>query len=211
MTERWEYGGAYKRHDMSGEIRLPGGSVVEACDIAERLPSFMLGADTIFTDPPWNTGNLKSFYTKAGGPPCPMDFDEFSRVLWSRLDEIAPATVFMEMGKRFLGEHLAAAKARFGSVTFYNSTYYRRQGNKCYVIHATNTTPKRYKELEDMDEAAAIEWVCMRHDYDCIGDPCRGRGLVGRHAFLAGRRFVGTELNPKRLAVLVDFVRRASS
>jgi len=31
---------------------------------------------------------------------------------------------------------------------------------------------------------------------------------AGRHAFLNGKRFVGVELNPKRLAVLVDFIHK---
>ncbi len=33
-----------------------------------------------------------------------------------------------------------------------------------------------------------------------------GRGLVGRYAAKAGRKAVGTELNPKRLAVLLKAV-----
>jgi hypothetical protein len=33
-----------------------------------------------------------------------------------------------------------------------------------------------------------------------------GMGLVGKYAYLAGKSFVGTELNKKRLAVLVDFI-----
>ena len=65
---------------------------------------------------------------------------------------------------------------------------------------------RRYKELEDRDEAEIIAWLCEHHAYDCIGDLCMGRGLVGKHAFLNGKRFVGIELNPKRLAVLVDFI-----
>lgn len=37
-------------------------------------------------------------------------------------------------------------------------------------------------------------------------DLCMGRGLVGYHAWKARRRFVGTELNPRRLACLLDRV-----
>ena len=33
-----------------------------------------------------------------------------------------------------------------------------------------------------------------------------GQGLVGWYANQAGKRFVGTELNPKRLAVLVESI-----
>ena len=37
-----------------------------------------------------------------------------------------------------------------------------------------------------------------------IGDLCMGRGLVGVNAYKNGKRFVGTELNHKRLAVLLE-------
>lgn len=206
MPHDWDYGGAWRRVDMSGTIHLPHGSMVEVCDWTERLPEFMREADTLCVDPPWNAGNVRSFYTKAGIETEPLDFERFSRTLWDRIMEIEPETLFLEMGKQFLGLHLELSRAAFRSVTFYNSTYFRRRENKCYIIHATNGKPRRHKELEDLDEAAAIAWICANHGYACIGDLCMGRGLVGRHAYLAGRRFVGTELNPKRLAVLVEFI-----
>jgi DNA modification methylase len=35
-----------------------------------------------------------------------------------------------------------------------------------------------------------------------------GRGTVGHNAFRNKRRFVGTELNPKRLAVLINKIHK---
>lgn len=204
---RWEYGGAYLRHEMGGEIELPNRSVVKACDLTADLPAFMKEADTLFLDPPWSNGNLKSFYTKAGFRTA-IQFGEFTKHLFSRVDEIGPCTLFVEIGKAALANYLNLTEARYRYVTFYNSTYYHKRGNKCYVIHGTNDRERRrYPELEDLDEEAIIEWVCRNHPYQCIGDLCMGRGLVGRYAYSNGKRFVGTELNPKRLAVLVDFIR----
>ena len=164
-------------------------------------------SDTLFIDPPWNLGNVKSFYTKANLPYHGMTFMDFMAVLWNRIDAIAPKTLFLEMGKEHLAQCLISAEARYPCVTFYNSTYFRKQKNKCYVIHATHDHQrKRYHNLEDLDEESIISWICQHHNYQCIGDLCMGRGLVGRHAFLNLRRFVGIELNPKRLAVLVEFI-----
>lgn len=203
----WEYGGAYRKYDMDGIVELPNESRVMACDWLEELPDFMLAADTLFIDPPWNIGNANSFYTKAERPPLHIDFPTFSETLLGRVDEIDPQFLFIEMGKQYLSWYLEACKARYKYVTFYNSTYYHRQANKCYVIHATDEyRSRRYGELEDMDEEDIIAWLCSHHQYDCIGDLCMGRGLVGKHAFLNGKRFVGTELNRKRLAVLVEFI-----
>lgn len=204
----WDYGGLHRKHDMTGVIELPHGSRVQVCDWTVEMPAFMREADTLFVDPPWNIGNVNTFYTKADRAHVGFDFLAFSQLLWQRIGEIAPRFLFLEMGKEYLGWHLEEARRHYRYVTFYNSTYYRKRENKCYVIHATNDSKRRrYKELEDADEASIIEWLCTNHEYDCIGDLCMGRGLVGRHAFLSGRRFVGTELNLKRLAVLVDFIR----
>lgn len=199
----WEYGGAYRGLDMTGEIPLPNGSLVQVCDWLNGMPAFMRAADTVFVDPPWNIGNVKSFYTKAAKEHIILDFLEFSKVLFQRIDEISPRHLFIEMGKQYLGWYLESCRSRYRRVTFYNSTYFQKSTNKCYVIHASGECGRRYKTLEDLDEAKIIEWLCANHDYKCIGDLCMGRGLVGLHAYRNKKRFVGTELNHKRLAVLV--------
>jgi hypothetical protein len=211
-VSQWDYGGIHRAYDMSGIIEMPNNSRVMVCDWMKELPDFMLEADTIFVDPPWNEGNAKTFYTKADQlPPLYFNFVKFSETLFERIGEIGPKFLFIEMGKEWLGRYLEECRLRYRYVTFYNSTYYKKRENKCYVIHATNDAKRRrYKALEDMDEAAIIEWLCANHQYECIGDLCMGRGLVGKHAFLNGKRFVGTELNPKRLAVLVDFITQKS-
>ena len=207
MATNWEYGGIYHQYDMEGEIRLPNESTVQVCDWTKALPDFMKQADTLFIDPPWNKGNMNTFYYKADMPHLDWGFLDFSQKLFERVDEISPRHLFVEMGKEYLHWYIVECKKRYTYVTFYNSTYYKKKQNKCYVIHATNDPKRRrYKELEDMDENDIIRWICTHHDYRCIGDLCMGRGLVGRYAYQNGKTFVGTELNKKRLAVLVDFI-----
>lgn len=207
----WEYGGTYKKYDMTGIIELPYQSKVQVCDWTVTMPEFMKEADTLFIDPPWNIGNVKTFYTKAEQEHPTIDFLQFTETLFKRIDEISPEFLFIEIGKQYLAEYISECKERYRCITFYNSTYFNNVDNKCYVIHATNDrSRKRYKELEDLDEAKIIAWLCRHHDYRCIGDLCMGQGLVGKHAFMNGKRFVGTELNPKRLAKLVDFIKGKS-
>ena len=206
-NSNWEYKGIYKNYNMEGIIELPNQSKVAVCDWIQKMPDFMLEADTLFIDPPWNIGNVNTFYTKADKPHVGFDFRVFTKFLWDRIIQISPAHLFIEMGKEHLGIYLEKCQKNYKYVTFYNSTYYHKRENKCYVIHATNTAKnRRYKELEDMDEHDIIKWLCANHKYACIGDLCMGRGLVGQYAYLNGKKFVGTELNPKRLAVLVDFI-----
>jgi hypothetical protein len=204
----WEYGGAYLRHDMRGPIALPNASMVEVCDLTAGLPAFMLEADTLFIDPPCSTGNLRSFHTKAGLP-LNYSFAAFEASLFGCIDQIAPKHLFLELFASNRDAFLARTRHRYPSVRIYDSHYYRKQANRCWIVHASATPCDL--PLAGLDEADAIAWVCRHHEYDTIGDMCMGRGLVGRHAYLAGRRFVGTELNPRRLAVLVDFIRTTES
>lgn len=208
----WEYKGIYKKYNMEGVIELPNNSKVQACDWIEELPSFMKEADTIFVDPPWNIGNTNTFYYKADKKHIELNFIQFSEILLQRIKEISPSFLFIEMGKEYLSWYIEACKKQYKYVTFYNSTYYHKRTNKCYVIHATNEYKKRrYKELEDLDEEDIIKLICANHGYNCIGDLCMGTGLVGKHAYLNGKQFVGTELNKKRLAILVDFITKTEN
>lgn len=204
---KWEYGKTYEKHDMTGIIELPNNSQVQVCDWLKDLPAFMYRADTLFIDPPWNVGNVNTFYTKAEMAYPQVDFIEFSKTLIQRVADINPSTVFIEMGKEYLGWWLNALQSQYKYITFYNSIYYKKRENKCYVIHATNDYKnRRYKDLEDLDEADIIEWIAANHQYEVIGDLCMGTGLVGRRAYDNGKSFVGTELNLKRLALLVDYI-----
>lgn len=200
---KWDYGGAYLRHPVQGKrVVFTDGSMAQEHDIFAPLPGFMGQADLIFVDPPWNIGNLRSFYTKAGRTMDVDWFDFFYKTLFKRIMGINPHTCYVEVGKEFLGEFLLEMKKGFRSVTFFNSYYYRRKENKCYVVRGS--TKRKKLGLDDMDEAEIISWVCSNEDYNCIGDLCMGRGLVGLSAFAAGKKFAGTELNHKRLSVMVE-------
>ena len=205
---KWDYGGAWRNHDMTGEIHLAQG-VVKVQDIVKGMPDFMRQADMLFIDPPCSQGNLKSFYTKADQS-LPFGYDEFDLALWRCIDNIQPRQLFVETFKSNHTRILAAMQQRYPSVLVYDSHYYNRANNRCWIVHGFTGTPQ-HLPISGMDEAKVIEWLCHNVDAECVGDLCMGRGLVGWHAYQAGRRFVGTELNPKRLAVLVDRIRTAEA
>ena len=73
----WNYGDAYKRHPVKDTVVFDNGSVLKVHDIFDPLPEFMRQADLIFVDPPWNLGNLNTFYTKAERNDYQSDFDRF--------------------------------------------------------------------------------------------------------------------------------------
>lgn len=200
---KWDYGGSYLRHPIEGKtVLFSDGSVVKDHNIFDPLPSFMKYADLIFVDPPWNLGNLNTFYTKAERQDYHDSFEVFYKRLFECIREIKPATCYVEVGKEYLSEFIQEMKKIYKQVTFYNSTYYHKKGNLCYVIRGGSKRKKL--PLDYMDEEDIIAWICENEDYKCIGDLCMGRGLVGANAFRNNKRFVGTELNHKRLSVMVE-------
>lgn len=204
MASKWNYGDAYLRHPI-GDNQLAvfeDGSILKVHNIFDQLPEFMLAADLIFVDPPWNLGNLNSFYTKAERDDYQDNFTVFYRRVFECIAQISPKTCYVEVGKEYLCGFMQEMKNLYKHVTFYNSSYYHKKENICYVIRGG--AKKKKLPLDYMDEENIIEWICENEDYSCIGDLCMGLGLVGINAHKNGKSFVGTELNHKRLSVLLE-------
>lgn len=199
MSE-WNYGDAYLQYPIEkGIAQFKNGSMLQTHTIFNPLPSFMLKADALFIDPPWNKGNMTSFYTKAQLPPPAFTYSDFYNRLFECIQQISPHVCYVEIGKDHLADFIIQMRRLYHSVTFYNSTYYHKSSNLCYVVRGTHQG--RPPKLDGMDEEDIISWVCSHEKYSCIGDLCMGRGLVAVNAFKSAKKFVGTELNHKRLSV----------
>lgn len=199
---KWEYGGAYKKYPIPEEgYTFKDGSKVKVHDIFNPLPEFIKEADCIFVDPPWNQTNMTTFYTKAEKV-NPFKFEAFYNRLFECIEEIKPNLCFVEIGKEYLADFIIKMRKIYKYVTFYNSKYYNQNDRLCYVVQGSNK--KINYKLDGMDEEKIILWICKNIDYECIGDLCMGRGLVGFYSHQNGKKFVGTELNSKRLSVLVE-------
>jgi hypothetical protein len=206
---KYNYGDAYLRHPCErGIVEFSDGSKLMTHDIFNDLPAFMLDADVVFTDSPWNAGNMKAFYTKAEIAQRHDSFTLFYERLFQCIGDVSPRVCYTEIGKEYLAEYITQMRRLFKRVTFFNSTYYHRDQNLCYVVRGTNGGALRPK-LDGVDEEDTIAWVCENEDYQCIGDFCMGQGLVAVGAAKAGKRFVGTELNHKRLSVTIERVLKA--
>ena len=202
MTE-WNYGDAYLRHPiMENQLAVSSdGSMLKPHNIFDPLPEFMKSADLMFVDPPWNLGNLNTFYTKAERDDKQDSFEKFYNRLFACICIIDPKICYIEVGKEYLCEFMQKMKSQFRQVTFYNNTYYHKKNNLCYIIRGSSKRKKL--PLDNIDEENAIEWICQNEDYECIADLCMGLGLVALNAFKTGKKFIGTELNHKRLSATI--------
>jgi hypothetical protein len=201
----YNYGDAYLRYPIGTEPYVfKDGSIVQVHDIFDPMPEFMKSADLVFVDPPWNRGNLNTFYMKAEKNERVDSFERFFKRLFECTGMIEPHTCYVEVGKEYLANFIMEMRKLYRYVTFYNSTYYHNKKNLCYVVRGSQKHKK--PALDGTDEEDIIEWICANENYDIIGDLCMGRGLVGLNAHQNGKRFVGTELNHKRLSVLIEKV-----
>ena len=206
--KKWNYNDVYKKYDMNGTINI-GKGTVKVHDIFNGLPEFMKEADCVFCDPPCSRGNLSTFYTKAELENS-HDYQSFQNKFFECTDEIKPKDLFIEVFKSNKESFIADCRKRYKYVDIYESTYYFKENNICWIIHAHNYELKKLLPINNMDEEKIIEWITQNINYKCIGDFCMGRGLVGYYANKAGKSFVGTELNKKRLAILLDMINNNS-
>jgi hypothetical protein len=205
MSERikaaWRYDGSVDRFPLKpGQLWACGLGRVMVNDLYDGLPDFMTEADCVFVDPPYNAALENGFRSKANLARNPHGFDKFLHALFARIDRIAPATCYVEIGKQHVQEVTGELRARFAFVDTYPATYYKR--NPCFVVRGgAEPSPADYSGLDEQD---IIVQICQRERYATIADLCMGRGAVGIAAYQAGRPFCGVELNPARLAVLVN-------
>jgi hypothetical protein len=204
-NDKWRYGDAWEKFPIrEGEVwGIPEmGCRVAVHNIYDPLPAFMQRADLVFVDPPWNLGNLNTFYTKAGRLDYRPAFSEFADVLFQRIAEIGPRACYIEIGRQGVVDFVFRLQRLYPVVQQWAVTYYRK--HPTWIIRG-GAMPTRLA-LAGLDEATCIKIIARCEEYECIGDLCMGRGLVGLAAYATGKPFVGTELNARRLACLIATV-----
>ena len=198
----WEYGGVYKNYDMTGIIKTGMGRVM-VHDIYEECPEFLKEADCLFCDPPCSVGNLKTFYTKADRTDYKETYEPFMDRFFKYVDEIQPKIMYVEVFASNKNAFIKECEKRFKYVTVDDSYYYHNKKNRCWIIRCGHEEEAPGPD-NMIDEETYIRWICKNVDYKCIADPCIGRGLVGINSHKNEKKFVGTELNKKRLAILLQ-------
>lgn len=206
---QYRYGNAWEEFPIkAGEVwGIPeNGSRVAVHNIFDPLPRFMLSADMLFIDPPWNQGNLNAFYTKAGRADY-QEWEDFEDALVRRILEVDPAICYIEMGNQFVEQWRARLAQLYPVVQHWPVVYYRS--------HPTNILrggpAPTAQDFTGLDEARVIQLVARLEQYNVLGDLCMGQGLVGLAAYKAGQPFVGTELNQRRLANLLQKLARCGA
>lgn len=197
----WKYGDAWERFPIQeGEIwGVPGRGAVAVHNLFAPLPEWVK-PDLLFADPPWNLGNVNSFYTKAGRTDYLDSFGQFTDAFFRRLAEIDPKTVYIEIGNQNVNDYHDRLRKLYPFTQRWQVVYYRK--HPTWIIRGSKQSEIIF-DFTGMDEADCINTVAQIETYNTMGDICMGRGLVGLASYKAGKPFVGTELNKRRLACLL--------
>jgi hypothetical protein len=149
----------------------------------------------VYSDPPWNQGNLASFHTKAGLPrPEHTWLDVYRRII----ELAAGAPCFMEGGRQ-QAPHIADICLGEPFYVMWPITYYRKHPAVLHYCGPPLDPMVDLAGLDDDDTPGRVMAAYPPWEADVL-DPCAGRGTTSRAAQAAGWPSVNIELHPRRIS-----------
>lgn len=199
----YKYNGAVNRVEIEEGRRYEiAGGIIFTHDLFKPIPDEFRKADYIVIDPPWEQGNLSTFYTKAEKLEKPQ-FTPFLDRVFEIIRELDVDSCYMEFGKRNLEMAVERMKEIFPNVTVKETCYYNKY--PCFMICGEDNPITLEEGIKD--ELLLIDEIIGKKEGTVL-DFCFGRGCVGRSAISHGRKFIGTELNINRLAVFKEWAEK---
>jgi hypothetical protein len=196
-----------------GDIWHAGPHVLVCGDLeaghGEKVAHLVDLVDLTYCDPPWSAAIATGFRTSAGDP-RKVDFKALLSNLLHLVGNVTNGDVWMEMGLPFSAKFEELAREAGAELTYQaNITYYGERPCKLYGLawdrDRLPIPPMGLDGLDDEDTPAHIIQTRTAPG-DVVFDPCLGLGATLRGAEEHGRRCLGMELNPKRLAAALSRV-----
>lgn len=204
---KWKYGDSWEKYPIEHRevwTDKRTGSKVSVRDITKELPDYMCDADMIYCDPPWNLGNVNGFYTKADTGYYIDQFSDFYMSLFQRIKLIDPYVCYLEIGNQNKGVFTEELKKLFTVVQEWQITYYKK--NPCWLLRGGQEELSfSYSGLDEQ----GTPLIAIQTERPCVvADLCTGQGLTAIAAYKEHKRFLGTEINKRRMAVAIDKVNK---
>jgi oligoribonuclease NrnB/cAMP/cGMP phosphodiesterase (DHH superfamily) len=120
--------------------------------------------------------------------------------LFWQLASITAPVCYLEIGKQHKDDFISRLEKLYQIVDCWDITYYRK--NPCCLCRGGPTSPDYdFTGLDDdVTPFAAVEY----EQPESVADLCTGTGLTMLAAHKNHARFLGTELNRRRLAVAIE-------
>ena len=127
-------------------------------------------------------------------------FSEFFNPLLKHIKAINPKVCYLEIGKQELDTFFSLLAVVYEHVQSWKITYY---GNKeCYLLRGSNE--RIDFDYSGYDDEVTPFMAIANETPKCVADFCTGRGLTALASHKHNVRFVGTELNKRKLAVCIE-------
>lgn len=191
-------------------------------DVMENLDELYRGekADLFYSDPPWGQGNLSYWQTmnvkqNEGEQKKQIDYWNFiERIADLAYETTKPdALIFIEYGNKWNGD-LVSIMEQKGMFLLATIPAKYKTGSNLLPLSLNIFSKKKEVVLPD----GYIEHVKDTHGFECISralepfahegklitDPCCGMGYTAQVALNTGMRFIGNELNLKRLNKTIE-------
>jgi len=192
-VSKWDYGDEGRRFPViPGDVWTVDGDHWFGCgDVLDfHLPTEQ-PYTLVYTDPPWQQGNVNAFRTKAGLPKATHSWLD----LYRRIVEVAGGLpCWIEGGVR-QGEQVQAILPGPARAAF-PITYYRK--HQC-LLHYTGPEPPRC-DPSGVDDEHTPAYVLRNYPIGVVLDLCAGRGLTARAAYKLGWQSFNVELHPQRVS-----------
>lgn len=206
---KWMYGHSWEKFPIShGKIWVDQfGSKIMVNDLTKNFPDFMMEADMIYCDPPWNLSNVNSFITKNGGGDYHTTFDQFYTALFEAIRKISARVCYLEIGNQYKEVFHNLLQKQYKYVQSWQITY--NQKHQSFLLRASNDLIAH--DFTGIDDLFSPEIAIRIENCQVIGDLCTGRGLTAVSAMKHGKQFLGIELNPRRMAVTIEKMTKLGS
>lgn len=199
-----EDGGMYR----VGPHLLACGDLLVKGFFRSALAKFGQPVHVVYSDPPWSAGNLGFWRTHAGLPKKQHDWRQFIAAWADAVSACAPGSVYCEQSKADPDTVTEAMKA----ISLpHSGTWEVLYSSQKLVNIILRFSRHRWKG----DPSGLAGEPVAAHVFDneplCkagngVADPCTGKGMTLRQAHRCGMAFLGTELNPKRLQITLDWI-----
>ncbi len=213
IPPQWMYGDAGDRYPVSiGDIWQVDKHLFACGDLEEGYAQELLTYANVspvatFVDPPWIAGNATAFRTKAGVS-RKVDYMHLMSCIFDVITHI-PFCV-MTMGNKSSEQIVGLGKQKgFAHTRSFPMFYYRV--HPCRLLLFSQEPLDFEPPCADEDPVWIACMDALLTSGNTIFDPCVGRGGTAIHAHQRGCTMIGMELHPRRLAVTLDRLEKASA
>lgn len=164
----------------------------------------------VYSDPPWNAGNLRYWRTMKGDEAPPQDFSRFC-------DRYAECVAMLEPRGAYVEQSIHESSAMILAAS--RQAAWPHLSGRWEVLYGSPRRPNlllRFAgHLWDGDPSGMHGEAMTRHVFDReplatqgfpVCDPCVGLGMTARMAHARGLACLGMELNPARLARTINWL-----